>query len=265
MKLIFWIAIAVALVLVLILIRAYVAGNLSGLASSLTVGGNYRYNQGNLYGYSTFPSYYLSEPVRFGVRNDGKTTFNLKNSAPWTIQNGSGQVIFSPVAAQVITPIASGQSKEWTWNQKSNDGKFVASGKYQIVLDIGKIIIPFYINNQQGSQGFFTFSVYHTKYEKSTFRIRLNNSQAIRDVIENYYKLNNKHIPIGPLIDKRPGKSVYDSQWSWEMDSGKTVMAETTIELCDGHPLYDVEQNLDYWIENVKQFCPWDAYVESLN
>jgi hypothetical protein len=35
-------------------------------------------------------------------------------------------------------------------------------------------------------------------------------------------------------------------------------MAEVTIELCDGRPSM-VEENLDYWVDTVRFFCPWGA------
>ena len=37
-------------------------------------------------------------------------------------------------------------------------------------------------------------------------------------------------------------------------------MAEVTIELCDGLPSH-VEEDLDYWADTVKRFCPWHAKI----
>jgi hypothetical protein len=40
-------------------------------------------------------------------------------------------------------------------------------------------------------------------------------------------------------------------------------MAEMTIELCDGLPSY-VENDLDYWVDTVGRFCPWQAELTSI-
>ena len=41
-------------------------------------------------------------------------------------------------------------------------------------------------------------------------------------------------------------------------------MPEVSIELCDGRPSF-VENNLAYWILNVKLFCPWSTRVIKIN
>jgi hypothetical protein len=35
-------------------------------------------------------------------------------------------------------------------------------------------------------------------------------------------------------------------------------LAEVTIELCDGRPS-DLDENLRYWRDMVKRYCPWAA------
>lgn len=42
------------------------------------------------------------------------------------------------------------------------------------------------------------------------------------------------------------------------IDSEDIHMAEVTIELGDGTPS-QAEANLDYWVDTVKRFCPWQA------
>ena len=38
-------------------------------------------------------------------------------------------------------------------------------------------------------------------------------------------------------------------------------LAEISMEVCDGLPS-DVEKDLDYWVDTVKRFCPWNSFVK---
>ncbi|MFA5926554.1 MAG: hypothetical protein WCT32_04740 [Patescibacteria group bacterium] len=73
--------------------------------------------------------------VQFTLSNTGSTTINLQNSAPWRITNDQGQTVFSPISAQVITPLAPGESKTWRWDLRNNQGARVPSGYYRVVFD----------------------------------------------------------------------------------------------------------------------------------
>ncbi len=54
------------------------------------------------------------------------------------------------------------------------------------------------------------------------------------------------------------GKGSNSPAWRWHLRD--VSMVEIAIELCDGTPSM-VEQNLDYWLNTVKVFCPWSSYV----
>lgn len=69
-------------------------------------------------------------------------------------------------------------------------------------------------------------------------------------------------IPNGPLLEG-PGPGDYNEPWSWRQHPEQTEMAEVTIELCDGNPNF-VEEELDYWLENVGRYCPWSAHLVEL-
>lgn len=72
--------------------------------------------------------------VKFRVKNIGLNEITLPNSAPWEIQTGGGKVVFSPVALQVIVPLASGESEEWSWDQRDDNGNQVKEGRYIVML-----------------------------------------------------------------------------------------------------------------------------------
>jgi hypothetical protein len=48
--------------------------------------------------------------------------------------------------------------------------------------------------------------------------------------------------------------------WSWHFVPGEWDLVEASIEVCDGRPS-DVEEDLDYWVDNVGRFCPWSSQV----
>jgi hypothetical protein len=43
----------------------------------------------------------------------------------------------------------------------------------------------------------------------------------------------------------------------WHFVPDQWSLAGISIELCDGRPYSDVEQNLHYWLYQVGRFCPW--------
>ena len=94
------------------------------------------------------------------------------------------------------------------------------------------------------------------------FRVFMTKPISIRMAIENYYGLNRANIPIGAIIDDRPGKSPYDSRWSWHFNPDLLNIAEAAIELCDGTPIW-VETHLSEWAG--RTFCPWNAHLVRLN
>ena len=49
--------------------------------------------------------------------------------------------------------------------------------------------------------------------------------------------------------------------FSWHMPPNNWGFADFSIEVCDGRPYTDVEQDTAYWLHNVGQFCPWSSYV----
>lgn len=54
------------------------------------------------------------------------------------------------------------------------------------------------------------------------------------------------------------GDGGFNTGYSWHMVPESVHFADVTIELCDGRPS-DVEKDLDYWVDTVRQFCPWSS------
>jgi integral membrane sensor domain MASE1 len=75
-----------------------------------------------------------SEPVVFRLVNNCGFNVVLPNSAPWLVVDAGGNVVFSPVALQVITTVKPGEVREWTWDQRSSEGEVVPAGTYAVRL-----------------------------------------------------------------------------------------------------------------------------------
>ncbi|HUV52646.1 MAG TPA: hypothetical protein VMW64_06185 [Dehalococcoidia bacterium] len=90
-----------------------------------------------------------------------------------------------------------------------------------------------------------------------TFKVFITNKDTIADIFALQCGMSQATIPSGRIIK---GEASYNEPWNWHIDSEDIHMAEVTIELCDGTPS-QVEANLDYWVETVKRFCPWNARI----
>lgn len=212
---------------------------------------------------TNYPLYYLKERISLRAQNQSSQRVELQNSAPWSIEKWDGKnwvAVFNPVSLQVISPLNPRETKEWIWDQKDNQNRFVPSAKYRFNLSyVGRSFSKeFTIVPRLGSEGFFTFNIGGER-----LRVYMTNPQSVRDAIDNFYGLSPKNIPIGTLADNRPGKSPYDRRWSWHLKPESIVMNEAAIEVCDGFPS-DVERDLDYWLKTIGMFCPWLARIGSL-
>jgi glucose/arabinose dehydrogenase len=58
----------------------------------------------------------------------------------------------------------------------------------------------------------------------------------------------------------RAGHGGFNVGWSWHLDPDDWVLAEVSIEVCDGAPEY-VESELDTWLEDVGRYCPWGSFI----
>ena len=76
--------------------------------------------------------YTQGEQVIFTLINNGTDVIDLPNLAPWWVDNATtGERIFSPIAAQVITQLDPGKSESWVWDQNDSEGRQVQPGTYR--------------------------------------------------------------------------------------------------------------------------------------
>src|SRR5262245_21903973 len=60
------------------------------------------------------------------------------------------------------------------------------------------------------------------------------------------------------------GDGGFNNSWGWHMDPTTVTAPDLAIELCDGRPSM-VQSDLNYWVDTVKQYCPWGAKVVAQN
>jgi hypothetical protein len=93
-----------------------------------------------------------------------------------------------------------------------------------------------------------------------SYSVFVTNEETIEDVFAVRRGESEATIPSGRLVR---GLVDYNEPWTWHIDSEDIVMAELTIELCDGLPSH-VEDDVDYWVNTVERFCPWSAKIAEI-
>jgi len=94
--------------------------------------------------------------------------------------------------------------------------------------------------------------------EDEQFRVRLEDAATIaqaRALIANGQQKN-----VNGEIAR--GSGGFNTGYSWHLRPATVAFADVTIELCDGMPSY-VEENVDYYVDTVKQYCPWGVRIVS--
>lgn len=108
---------------------------------------------------------------------------------------------------------------------------------------------------------YFEFD-FRTPYPDSLNLYAATNDPAVLAEVDAQLALHDtlryKHIN-GPIAH---GTADNNPRFSWHFVQSAWVLADFSIELCDGRPLEDVEADTAYWIGNVGQFCPWASYVK---
>lgn len=98
--------------------------------------------------------------------------------------------------------------------------------------------------------------------EGEQFRVWVKNEETIAQLLDLQAGASDASIPNGPLL-AGSGQADHNDPWSWHLDPDLTSMAELTIEVCSGLPSF-VEENLQEWLANVGQYCPWSAQLVRL-
>jgi hypothetical protein len=85
------------------------------------------------------------------------------------------------------------------------------------------------------------------------YRVRIDNALLATKARRMMFGAERQQIVTGAVAR---GDGGFNPGYSWHITPGTVSFADQTIELCDGRPS-DVEANVDYWVDTVKQYCPW--------
>lgn len=94
------------------------------------------------------------------------------------------------------------------------------------------------------------------------FRVWTDDETSIQQLLDVEAGRSQATIPNGRLLEG-PGRGEHNTPWSWHLDPDDLTMAEMTAEVCDGRPSF-VEEDLEYWLNQVGRFCPWNAELVEL-
>ena len=92
-----------------------------------------------------------------------------------------------------------------------------------------------------------------------TFTIKVTNPSAYAD-LEARRKSGQIGVISGRIVR---GDGGFNTGYSWHLDPATVEVVDLAIEVCDGRPS-DLEEDLDYWADTVKNYCPWGAKVVSV-
>lgn len=130
------------------------------------------------------------------------------------------------------------------------------------ILALGIFIILAGCSNQDSNENGRLFVV---RVADERFVIKLLTQEQIEVAEAILEGMIPQKIVIGTLADGNGGFNhdpLSGRSWSWHLVPETVSFADVAIELCDGKPS-DIEENKQYWIETVRQFCPWGSQIES--
>ena len=93
--------------------------------------------------------YAVGQLVAFTFCNLTDGTIDLPNSAPWSIKDQNGQIVFTPETAQQVVQLQPNATSRGVWDQRDNDGRQVPSGTYTLefrTLTRGTFTVTFVID-----------------------------------------------------------------------------------------------------------------------
>jgi len=94
-----------------------------------------------------------------------------------------------------------------------------------------------------------------------TIVAKTSNPQVIAKAEQELQKpFDERRLHINGVIER--GRKEYNPDWSWHFIENEWDLVELSTEVCDGRPGF-VEDDLDFWVDQVGRFCPWSSRIES--
>lgn len=101
----------------------------------------------------------------------------------------------------------------------------------------------------------------HGAWQDTTFVVAASDQDLIDTMLAELQKpWDDRRFVDGPLNYGDGGFNWNaDHQFKWHILPDEWHLAEFAIEVCDGCPYSDLDQDTAYWVGNVKAYCPWSG------
>jgi len=99
-------------------------------------------------------------------------------------------------------------------------------------------------------------STFTVQVANETFAVRVSSTATLTAMRERL-RTGAMGVIIGSLAS---GNGGFNTGYGWHLEPSTVAVADVAIELCDGRPS-DVQQNMAYWLNTVRSYCPWSARV----
>jgi hypothetical protein len=96
-------------------------------------------------------------------------------------------------------------------------------------------------------------ALFRVEVGDESFHVSVVDEAVIAEAMRRIQEEEGVAIVIGTLAR---GDGGFNHPWSWHLLPMTVRVVDFSIELCDGRPSM-VEADVDYWVDTVKQFCPW--------
>jgi len=135
-----------------------------------------------------------------------------------------------------------------------------------LVALIGIILFGSCKKNNNAPLRYFEVGIVDTPvdWRDSSFIIATSNPQVIEQALAQLnLPINQRKIVNGGIARGNAGynkNSTHSFQWHFKEDDWH--LTDFSIEIYDGRPYNDLDLGLDYWIDTVKRYSPWNSYIK---
>ena len=120
--------------------------------------------------------------------------------------------------------------------------------------------------DQSGELRYFEVGLRHLPqdWRDSSFVVATSNPNLLYQVEEQLKLPVEKRSNVsGKLLEGNAGYNRNGSHvFTWHLDENDWQLVNLSVEIYDGSPFSDVEQNKMYWMNDVKRFAPWGSYIK---
>lgn len=107
------------------------------------------------------------------------------------------------------------------------------------------------------------FKTTNADWRDTAFIVRTNNPQLIQQIeAQLALPVSSRQIVNGKLVAGSGGYNKNAThEFGWHFKEDDWQLADITVEIYDGKPFTDVDQDLSYWLNTVQRFGAWSSYI----